>query len=413
MSSNGTKTGISRGVGRISSSIAIGWRASSVTGWGVYSLNLTLELIRQERNPVWISPPHLLDVDSAARVSLDPVLKRQNHLAGLLEKTGILEFDFPALHSLRNDFLPSLDDQIIRGSKNIGVIFFENTDFSAEGMERARKYDLIVTGSTWNKERLETCGLPHVVNVFQGVDKKMFRAKRDTSRYPGRFVVFSGGKLEYRKAQDVVIAAFREFQKTHKDALLLCAWANQWPGIIPTIARSPHVSGAPNFLEDRSLDLTKWLLANGLPEESFIDLGMPPNREIPSYLAASDTAVFPNRCEPGTNLVAMEAMATGLPIIISANTGHLDLIEDGNSFVLCRQTRVIPYEPYTGVEGWAEPDVDEVIDHLTTIYEDRQTATERGVAAANTIERFSWDRQIAELIFNIDRPGCEISKTRI
>ena len=106
-------------------------------------------------------------------------------------------------------------------------------------------------------------------------------------------------------------------------------------------------------------------------------------------------------------------MASGLPIILSANTGHLDLIEDGNSFVLSRQTPVIPYEPYTGVEGWAEPDVDEVINHLTTIYEDRQTATERGIAAANTLERFSWDRQITKLITHIDRLGGETSNTGI
>ena len=369
----------------------------------MYCLNLTLELIQQERNPVWVAKPHLLDVDSATTVALKPVLQRQSHLTDLLKKTGFLEFDFPALHSLRNDFLPALEDQIIQGSRNIGVIFFENSDFSEAGLARARKYDLIITGSTWNKDRLEACGLTHVVNVFQGIDDTMFRAKNETTGYPGRFVIFSGGKLEYRKAQDVVIAAFREFRKTHEDALLLCAWANQWPRIMPTIARSPHVVGAPAVREDRSLDLTPWLLANGLPEGSFVDLGMPPNKKIPGFLAASDAAIFPNRCEPGTNLVAMEAMAAGLPVILSANTGHLDLIEEGNSFVLSRQTPVTPYAHYTGVEGWGEPDVDEVLAHLTKIYEDQKTAAACGMAAANTLKRFAWKGQIAQLLGHVDR----------
>ncbi|MDG2032699.1 MAG: glycosyltransferase family 4 protein [Rhodospirillales bacterium] len=374
-----------------------------MSGWGVYGLNLTLELIKQDRNPVWVSPPHLLEVDNATTAALKPVQQRQQHLADLLEKTGLLEFDFPALHSLRNDFLPALEDQIIHGSRNIGIIFFENTDFSDAGLARARKYDLIVTGSTWNKERLEACGLTHVVNVFQGIDNTLFRADNEATRYPGRFVIFSGGKLEYRKAQDVVIAAFREFQKTHKEALLLCAWANQWPRIMPTISRSPYVVGSPAVQGDRSLDLSPWLLANGLPKGSFVDLGMPPNKEIPGFLASSDTAIFPNRCEPGTNLVAMEAMAAGLPVILSANTGHLDLIEEGNSFVLLRQTPVAPYAPYTGVEGWAEPDVKEVLAHLTKIYADRKTAIARGKAAANTLKRFAWSGQIARLLSHVDK----------
>ena len=97
------------------------------------------------------------------------------------------------------------------------------------GLARARDYDLIVTGSTWNREILEAHGLIHVVNVFQGIDTGLFRlpptGTKRPSAYPGRFVVFSGGKLEYRKAQDVVIAAFRQFQARRPEALLIFAWA--------------------------------------------------------------------------------------------------------------------------------------------------------------------------------------------
>jgi glycosyltransferase involved in cell wall biosynthesis len=50
---------------------------------------------------------------------------------------------------------------------------------------------------------------------------------------------------------------------------------------------------------------------------------------MPSVLQEMNVAVFPNRAEGGTNLVAMECMACGLPVILSGNTGHLDLIENG------------------------------------------------------------------------------------
>ena len=42
---------------------AIGWPATSVSGWGVYALNLTLQLIKQGRVPVWTSEPQQLSLD--------------------------------------------------------------------------------------------------------------------------------------------------------------------------------------------------------------------------------------------------------------------------------------------------------------------------------------------------------------
>ena len=56
---------------------------------------------------------------------------------------------------------------------------------------------------------------------IQGVDLPRGRGER--------FIVYSGGKLEHRKGQDIVVAAFREFVKTHPDAVLATTWHNQWP----------------------------------------------------------------------------------------------------------------------------------------------------------------------------------------
>ena len=58
---------------------------------------------------------------------------------------------------------------------------------------------------------------------------------------------------------------------------------------------------------------------------------------MPEVLREVDVAVFPNRCEGGTNLVAMEALASGLTCILSKNTGHLDLIRADNCLPLATQ----------------------------------------------------------------------------
>lgn len=390
-----------------SGSIAVGWRPSSLSGWGVYGTNLVLQLKKQGRNPVLYMTPHRLDLDTEAIQIFKSVLQRQPHLDELLQKIGVLDFDFPVLHALRNDFHPPLEDQIARGTLNVGVIFFEDTEISPAGLDRARGYDLIVTGSQWNRRIAEARGLNHVITVLQGVDTSLFRPQPRSDHLKGRFVVFSGGKLEYRKAQDVVIAAFRAFHTRHPEAFLMIAWGNQWPAIMPTIEQSRYVVGRPEEGANGALDIGAWLERNGVPAGSYQDLGLAPNRAMPQYLASADVALFPNRCEAGTNLVAMEAMAAGVPSILAMNTGQLDIAGVDRCYPLHIQGPVAPYEPYGGTEGWGEPDLDETIAVLEAAYDDAERRKRIGAAGAAFMRGLDWSNQIAELARRIDETSAK------
>ena len=330
------------------------------------------------------------------------MLQKQVYLEELLNKVGRLDFDYPVLHALRNDFTPSLNDQSAIGTKNIGVTFFESTEISAAGLARAREYDLIVTGSSWNEKILENRGLKNVVNIFQGVDHELFKPHPRNNKYNDRFVIYSAGKLEYRKAQDVVVAAFKEFQQKHPEALLIFAWANQWPKIMSTIENSKFTEGQPIVTQDGVILIDEWLTLNGLPSDSFVNLGMPANKDLPEYISAADMAVFPNRCEPGTNLVAMEAMAMGLPCVIAANTGQLDLVSEDRCYPLYDQTPVKPYPPYNEVDGWCEPSLEETLERMEEIYCNGSEAQRRGVEAELYLKSFSWTNQVDRLLSEID-----------
>ena len=393
-----------------SDSLAIGWRPSSLSGWGVYATNLVLHLQRMGRNPVLYLAPHRLDLDAAAMQALKPVLQRQTHLDELLRKVGVLDFDFPVLHALRNDFHPPMEEQIARGKPNIGVIFFEDTAIGEAGLARARGYDRIVVGSEWNRRIVQARGLDRVVTVFQGVDTDLFKPMPRSRHLADRFVVFSGGKLEYRKAQDVAIAAFRIFHARHPEALLMFAWGNQWPAIMPTIARSPYVEGMPETGPDGSLRIGAWLERNGIPPGAYLDLGMEPNRAMPAHLACADVALFPNRCEPGTNLVAMEAMAAGVPTILAVNTGQADIAGPDRCYELRAQAPVSPYEPYGGTEGWGEPDLEETVAALEQAYgarSGRDRPEGIGAAGAKFMRGFEWSIQIAKLVARIDETASK------
>ena len=54
-----------------------------------------------------------------------------------------------------------------------------------------------------------------------------------------------------------------------------------------------------------------WLLSCGLPRSSFTVLPFIDPSEMSRQLASSHVGIFANRAEGGTNLVAMEALATG------------------------------------------------------------------------------------------------------
>src|SRR6185312_7856169 len=151
-----------------------------------------------------------------------------------------------------------------------------------------------------------------------------------------RFLVFSGGKLERRKGQDIVLAAFRVFAERHPEAMLVTAWRNAWPTPKSNIDESGLTAPLP-FDAEGQADIAGWAAANGLGPGNFSDLGFVPNAQLPTILREMDAAVFANRAEGGTNLVAMECMACGVPTILSRNTGHLDLIEDDNCFPLTQQ----------------------------------------------------------------------------
>ena len=125
------------------------------------------------------------------------------------------------------------------------------------------------------------------------------------------------------------------------------------------------MANVPQINDAGNCEIVRWIAENGVPEKNIHDYGMVSNHLMPEVFAQADVAVFPNRCEGGTNLVAMEAMASGVPCILSANTGHLDLIEDDNCYPITNQAEIssLPY-----AKDWGESSVDEIVELLCRVY---------------------------------------------
>lgn len=384
--------------------VIIHWGISSFFGWGIYGLNLALN---------WSNDPELEPASSYPlqkhQIFVDPL--RQRALAGFSQNSADLlrklqdnagktvSINAPVLAALGNDFQVNTAPHSVTlaGSPTIGVSFFELPQLSAETLARARAFELIVTGSTWNEDILRAHGLANVTTVIQGVDQTLFHPAPKQGVLADRFLVFSGGKLELRKGQDLVVAAFARFARRHPDAVLVSAWHSHWPKNALTLNASGKT--APLALnEDGSIDQAAWIADNGIAPSQFIDLGPVPNALMPSILREMDVALFPNRCEGGTNLVAMECMACGVPTILSANTGHLDLIDDRNCYALEKQTAVAGAGSGVGaVPGWGDSSIEEIEDALERAYTDRNDAQDRAKRAAAKLSGLTWSRTAAAM----------------
>ncbi len=382
--------------------VVFNWGMSSFIGWGVYGLNLALHWARDPEIRLLCSievNPARIQLDPARRQLVDRVLRDS---AALLERLRAasghaVTIDAAVLTALGNGFATVLSahDTQIRGRANIGVGFLEDTRIEAPARERAKRYDLLVAGSHWGRDMLAGKGIAPVVTVAQGIDPTLFHPAPRAGRFPDRFTVFSGGKLEFRKAQDLVLLAFRAFAERHPEALLIAAWHAPWSSAARDPFAGDRVAPLPLGREGRP-DIAAWVAANGIKAGNFLDLGAVPNGRMPQIYREADLALFPNRCEAGTNLVAMEAMACGVPAILAANTGQLDLIEGENCYPLRRQSAVAP-RAEVGTEGWGESDLEEILDCLERAYADRADAARRGQRGAERLAGFGWAEQTAAL----------------
>ena len=194
--------------------LAVSWQLSDTHGWGVFGLNLVKNLIAHGPiAPLILTEPYILGEYAGELETLSPLISEMRELAAAIKSQGKPAFSaqVAVLHALGADFQHGNTYNKLRGRRNIGFTFFERGNFSGDAIARANAYDKILAGSSWNRDFGRAAGIQNIDFVSQGVDTAIFYPMPSSNTYKDRFVIFSGGKLELRKGQDLVIAAFKEF----------------------------------------------------------------------------------------------------------------------------------------------------------------------------------------------------------
>jgi glycosyltransferase involved in cell wall biosynthesis len=356
----------------------------SFHGWGVCGKYITKELSS-------ITDVRLITENLTEKNISDPLdyyfLKEK-----IFEPDGIININDPVLQSIVSKFLlPGRPN--IRGGFNAGYTFFEENILLPEYIENAKRhFDIVITGCRWCEEVLRGYGLEDVKTIIQGIDPQIFNPANNRKEYfTDRFVIFSGGKFELRKGQDLVIRAFKILQDKHKDVVLINNWYNMWPGSFNTMAASPYIK-LPLNENDYITNINNILETNGVDLTKVITLPLYPNTSMARLYKNTDIGLFPNRCEGGTNLVLMEYMACGKPVIASYNTGHRDILTSDNSIMLKDMKAITIGNGKNSVAVWENPNLDEIVNSLEWAYDNRDRLKEIGEQAGKDLSVTTWKR---------------------
>ncbi|MCS0496860.1 MSMEG_0565 family glycosyltransferase [Ancylobacter sp. MQZ15Z-1] len=227
------------------------------------------------------------------------------------ERAAHREFDvFHAQDGISGNALATLKERGLIGRFARTVHHIDRFDHA--GLERLQRRAItradghFVVSRLWRATLAEDFGLDAEI-VGNGVDLARFSPRPD-GREAGlraRFgigkgpVVLSVGGVEPRKNTRAILAAFAQLHALMPDAQLVIAGG---------ASVLDHSRYADAFAAERA--------ASGLPERAVIVTGPLPHDDMPALYRIADLLAFASVKE-GFGLVALEAMASGVPCVIS------------------------------------------------------------------------------------------------
>lgn len=192
-----------------------------------------------------------------------------------------------------------------------------------------------------------------IIDIPNGVDLERFRRRIDSNIrrqlkiQDDQILILSVGREHPQKAYDIGLRAFSKVAKAYKDAvyLIVGGGTDKWRGLIDDLGLGSRV-----------------VLCQKLEGD-----------ELVSAYSGADIFFSPSRWEL-MPLVVLEAMASGLPLLVTDVSGSQDLVDDGENGFL-----VTPEQP------------DMIAEKLATLIENKTLRRTFGEENIKRSERNSWD----------------------
>lgn len=256
-------------------------------------------------------------------------------------------------------------------SKNIAIVPFETTLIPPSWVPRINSMDAILVPCEQNKQMMIDSGITIPIEVIHwGVDPQKFRELE--RRDDGVFTFGTMGALSIRKGTNILVNAFERAFPTETDVKLICKTSNR------------HY---PFMSKDKRIE---------------VQMGPVSHDELMNeFFKRVDCFAFPTLGE-GFGLTPLEAMATGIPAIVTGWSGPVDYMtpEVGWSIEHTMDEAKEFSDARTGVYKepcgqWAIPSIDHLIYLMRYAYEHQDEVKAKGKVAAEYVrQQWTWGSQI-------------------
>ncbi len=209
--------------------------------------------------------------------------------------------------------------------------------------------DFIMTPSEFARQSFLARGFDHdkILKVRYGVDLELFLPFPDRTFSSTPTILFVGA-IGFQKGIPYLLETVRNLRAKGK------------PLRLKLIGRMEK-------------DFEGWLRSNPLRSEIDEHIPFVPNNELAIHFRGADVFVLPS-VQEGLALVIAEAMACGLPVVATENTGASEFIESGKNGI------IVPARSANELET-----------AINDLIESRKQAETIGKEAALTSQTFSWE----------------------
>lgn len=281
---------------------------------------------------------------------------------------------------------PNSFSSLSMNKKRVGFTMFETTKLpsgkndwagsTGNWLDTLKDLDLLIVPSNFCKEVFIANGATLPIEVVPlGIDPEMYslmeRPKSDT------FTFLMLGTLTIRKNPGYALSAFGELFAGNPKAQLILKTQDGTLGHVTM----PHKNIT---VIDRRSTVT----------------------EMMKLYREANCFLFPSRGE-GFGLPPLEAMATGLPTIMSNNTGMKDFANPEYNYPINGQTEV-PASHYPkdwgNIGNWFDPSYKELKDLMWYVYQNQEEAYNKGIKGAQWVkDNWSYDQMAKKLKTILER----------
>lgn len=355
-------------------------------GYAEVNRNILLALSRLGVN-IRLLPARL----AHTRACLDPQVQRT--LEHMIGNTRVVRAPFLCVNI--GEFLAR--DPV---NRSIGFTMLECDRIPYSWVLKCNSMDEVWVPSSFNRVTFAQSGVDErkLMVMPLGVDEARFFPSAQPLDLPGRrgFNFVSVFEWVPRKGYDLLLRAYFEEFSWEDDVTLILRVHNNTFYDPSGIMISREIKG----FEER--------FSRGKKPAPIILLpGVLEPQDMPRLYSAGDCFVLPSRGE-GWDMPAIEAMACGLPAIITNWSGHLEYVRPGMAYLIDIEglEPVPPMSPpndriYAGAR-WAKPSLEGLKSLMRHVVENREEARQVGMAASAHVRgHYTWGHTARRILLRL------------